>query len=343
MCILFLYFCDKPSPDGYRLIMASNRDEFYFRPTADANFWEKNPNILAGMDLEQGKEGGTWLGMTTGGKFAAITNYRQAPKFVDPNAIGRGNLVPDFLKGEDNVESYLELVSSQSEKYNGFNLLVGKMLQTGETKVGWYCNVEEKQVTLLKPGIHVLSNKVLNCSWPKMAYGRERFAEILEESFTKQELIDKLMGLLNLRQRQFSCGDEESFFGPQDEGGNMKWISACQAIFVNCKEVRYGTRTNTVVLVDGSGHATYVERTMEDCATDPDEAQWRLSRYEFDIIQETGDCSSHKSPENLVKKGNKIGESERAHGPSTKKHLKRKLKNGTTPPVEPAKKAFVQE
>ena len=51
MCILFLYFCDKPSPDGYRLIMASNRDEFYFRPTADANFWAKNPNILAGKTL----------------------------------------------------------------------------------------------------------------------------------------------------------------------------------------------------------------------------------------------------------------------------------------------------
>jgi len=48
MCILFFYFCDKPKPDGYRLIMASNRDEFYFRPTADANFWAKNPNILAG-------------------------------------------------------------------------------------------------------------------------------------------------------------------------------------------------------------------------------------------------------------------------------------------------------
>jgi len=48
MCILFLYFCDKPNPDGYRLIMASNRDEFYFRPTADASFWAKNPNILAG-------------------------------------------------------------------------------------------------------------------------------------------------------------------------------------------------------------------------------------------------------------------------------------------------------
>ena len=153
------------------------------------------------MDLEPGKKGGTWLGMATDGKFAAITNYRQAPKFVDPNAIGRGHLVPDFLKGDGNVDSYLTSVSSQSEKYNGFNLLVGKLSQTGDTKVGWYCNIEEKQVTLLKPGIHVLSNKVLNCSWPKMAYGRERFARILEETSTKQELIDKLMSLLNARQR----------------------------------------------------------------------------------------------------------------------------------------------
>ena len=49
MCILFLYFCDKPTPNGYRLIMASNRDEFYFRPTARADFWEENPNIIAGI------------------------------------------------------------------------------------------------------------------------------------------------------------------------------------------------------------------------------------------------------------------------------------------------------
>ena len=156
------------------------------------------------MDLKQGKEGGTWLGMTTSGKFAAITFYRQAPKFMDRNAMGRGHLVSDFLEGDDNVESYLESVSNQSDKYNGFNLLVGKFQQTGETKVGWYCNIEEKQITLLKPGIHVLSNKVLNCSWPKMAYGKKRFAAILEETSTKQELIDKLMGLLNVRQRLIS-------------------------------------------------------------------------------------------------------------------------------------------
>ena len=51
MCILFLYFCDNPSPDGYRLIIASNRDEYYFRPTASATFWDSNPNIIAGKTL----------------------------------------------------------------------------------------------------------------------------------------------------------------------------------------------------------------------------------------------------------------------------------------------------
>lgn len=77
-------------------------------------------------------------------------------------------------------------------------------------------------------------------------------------------------------------------------------INACQAIFVNCKEVKYGTRTNTVLLVDAHGHATYVERTMDQNASDPDEAEWKVSTYEFDIIEQTGDCADNKSlKENL--------------------------------------------
>ena len=52
MCILFLYYCDKPSADGYRLIVASNRDEYYDRPTARATFWEKNPHIIAGKIVQ---------------------------------------------------------------------------------------------------------------------------------------------------------------------------------------------------------------------------------------------------------------------------------------------------
>jgi len=55
-------------------------------------------------------------------------------------------------------------------------------------------------------------------------------------------------------------------------------------------------RTNTVVLVDATGHATYVERTLQDDATDPDEAEWRLSTHEFDI-QEA--CGCHDENHNI--------------------------------------------
>ncbi|KAJ7375237.1 regulation of mRNA cap binding [Desmophyllum pertusum] len=62
----------------------------------------------------------------------------------------------------------------------------------------------------------------------------------------------------------------------------------------------FGTRTNTVVLVDANGHATYVERTMDEDGTDPDEAEWRLNTFEFDLIQETGDCEDHVTNDHVT-------------------------------------------
>ena len=109
--------------------------------------------------------------------------------------------MPDFLKGDADIEDHLNTVSGEGDKYNGFNLLVGKLSPTGETKVGWYCKTEDKQVTMLQPGIHVLSNKTLNCSWPKMGYGKKRFASILEETSSKEDLIDELIWMLTARQR----------------------------------------------------------------------------------------------------------------------------------------------
>jgi len=57
MCILFLYVSDKShpptttkkgSPPFLKLVVASNRDEFYARPTRLAQFWDSDPHILAG-------------------------------------------------------------------------------------------------------------------------------------------------------------------------------------------------------------------------------------------------------------------------------------------------------
>ena len=70
MCLLVLaYRCHPEFP----LIVAANRDEFFQRPTAAADFWPDQPHVLAGRDLEQN---GTWMGVTKNGRFAALTNVR---------------------------------------------------------------------------------------------------------------------------------------------------------------------------------------------------------------------------------------------------------------------------
>uniref|UniRef100_A0A9L0I5E0 Transport and golgi organization 2 homolog n=1 Tax=Equus asinus TaxID=9793 RepID=A0A9L0I5E0_EQUAS len=90
MCIIFFKFDPRPvSKNAYRLILAANRDEFYHRPSKLAGFWGNNSEILSGLDMEEGKEGGTWLGISTRGKLAALTNYLQ-PR-LDPDARGRGS------------------------------------------------------------------------------------------------------------------------------------------------------------------------------------------------------------------------------------------------------------
>ena len=73
MClIIFAYQADS----RYSLVVAANRDEFFSRSTRDADFWKDNGShsrILGGKDLVAG---GTWLGLTTSGRFAAVTNIR---------------------------------------------------------------------------------------------------------------------------------------------------------------------------------------------------------------------------------------------------------------------------
>lgn len=44
------------------------------RPTKPAHFWSDAPNILGGRDEVRG---GTWLGVSTSGRFAFLTNYRE--------------------------------------------------------------------------------------------------------------------------------------------------------------------------------------------------------------------------------------------------------------------------
>ncbi len=79
MCLIVLAW--KAAP-GIRLAVAANRDEFFARPAAPAAWWTDAPWVFGGRDLEAG---GTWLGVTRTGRFAALTNFRDA----DGGAQGR--------------------------------------------------------------------------------------------------------------------------------------------------------------------------------------------------------------------------------------------------------------
>jgi uncharacterized protein with NRDE domain len=89
-------------PEQGRLHLLANRDEFYARPTAPAHWWPDHPDIWAGRDLQAG---GTWLGMSRTGRFAALTNVREGG--ARSGGRSRGELVADFLAGEQDPGAYL--------------------------------------------------------------------------------------------------------------------------------------------------------------------------------------------------------------------------------------------
>src|SRR5262245_26054479 len=118
MCLIALAWRAHPA---YRLIVAANRDEYFARPSAPAAFWDDHRNRLAARDL---RAGGTWLGITLEGRFAALTNYR-TPAERRTGVPSRGALVSDFLTGETGPSAYAKAVETEAARYNGFSLLVG--------------------------------------------------------------------------------------------------------------------------------------------------------------------------------------------------------------------------
>src|SRR6202142_730139 len=83
----------------YPCVVAANRDELHSRPTAAAHWWPSRPPILAGQDL---LAGGTWLGLTRTGRFAALTNYRD-PEQRRAQAPSRGALLTSLLESGASV------------------------------------------------------------------------------------------------------------------------------------------------------------------------------------------------------------------------------------------------
>lgn len=225
MCLIL--FAHRVHPT-YKLIVAANRDEDYSRPTASVHFWEDNPDILAGRDLLQM---GTWMGVTTTGLFAALTNYRN-PNEITVGKRTRGELVGDFLKGSHHPKTYLQKVQQNKENYPGFNLLVGDGKQ-----LFYYSNIEDN-IRELEPGIYGLSNHLLNTKWPKVSIGMKELEAIISEQ--QEDIEGKLLTLL----QNSEVAQDEAL---PNTGVSLEWERILSPLFINSQG--YGTRSSTIVKI----------------------------------------------------------------------------------------------
>ena len=235
MCLIVLGWQHDPH---YPLVVAANRDEYFSRPTAPLAWWHDHPDILAGRDLEGG---GTWLGITRNGRFAAITNYRD-PARLRAAAPSRGQLVSGFLAGSETPGDYLRRIESDAKACNGFNLLVA---DTHE--LWWHSNVNG-EIRQLEPGIHAVSNHLLDTPWPKLVEAKAAFSAAQTDQ-------DRLFTMLqNDRQHP----DEVL----PSTGVSLQRERELSAIFVSTPD--YGTRSSAVLVRDTQGQISFEEQTWQE-------------------------------------------------------------------------------
>lgn len=251
MCLILFAYNTHPS---YRLIVAANRDEFYERPTAAADFWPTCPQALAGRDL---REGGTWMGITKDGKFAAITNYRD-PASHRSGVPSRGKLVSSYLCGDMSPGKYLDKLSRQMDKYNGFNLLIGD-----NNDLFFLSNRSGRQQ--LHAGIYGLSNHLLDTPWPKVRHGKKALSAAMNKKGASLE--EALFAILADRKK-----------APERQlpatGIGLEWERLLSPIFI--KSPTYGTRSSTILLIGRNRRIRLVEKVF-DGKPEP----WLTSRFSF--------------------------------------------------------------
>ena len=220
----------------YPLIVAGNRDEFHVRPTQEAHWWADQPDILGGRDLQAG---GTWLGLSRGGRFATVTNFRDAD-LPSAKLRSRGHLVTEFLQGDLAPESYLDTIDGAA--YAGFNILVSD----GET-LGWYSNRGDGS-RLLEPGIYGLSNALLDSPWHKVKRSKASLQDLLLRNRVNDS---ELLRLLDDRKK----APAESI----DSGGiPFTKAHAISAPFIVLPD--YGTRCSSIALLSSGGDWRFRER-----------------------------------------------------------------------------------
>ena len=233
MCLILFAYRVRPDRP---LIVAANRDEFYARPSLPAHRWPDAPRIFAGRDEQAG---GTWLGVSPAGRFAAVTNFSESPNGPTPPG-SRGDLARDFLAGDATAKAYAW--SIDGARFQGFSLL----LWDGDDLV--YTSNRTVSPIVLPAGVHALANTHLDGTWPKALRGKSALANVVHAECSTGALITLL---------------RDATLPPDDElpqrGRDLEFERRVAPIFISGAE--YGTRASTAVVFE-PGHVQFSEQSF---------------------------------------------------------------------------------
>ncbi|XP_034471943.1 transport and Golgi organization protein 2 isoform X1 [Drosophila innubila] len=312
MCVIFFYANSQPNSDGYKLILASNRDEFFARETQTAAKWSNSDHVYGGIDLEPGREGGTWLAVSNNKgifKVGALLNLTGEPKprnavahknILQPHnntnnngcnnssqnkqqrqsnnehfLLGRGMIVADYVRQSDdqhNIFNYNQHLLTECTKYSAFNFV---SIEIGDASKPAQINLLSNVPPMLSPF------EQEECC----GFGNSLSACPFEKVRHGQEHFKQIVSKYGhsdvdtLSSELLRLLKNKRKFWPDAELKRRapSWGEGLSALNVHIAEHSYGSRTHSIILVDAHDKLHFIEETM--VGLDPN-GEWRKTHIE---------------------------------------------------------------
>jgi uncharacterized protein with NRDE domain len=213
----------------YPLVLAMNHDDFLAHPLSPLQWWSPGiglPDILGGRDLQKG---GTWLGLSAAGKMALVTHIlsNEEPELFAPS---RSEIVQKWLSTQAPTDRFW--MQTALSGYNGFNLIAADF-SLGECF--WASNASQ-YTTRLERGLYGLANAGLDTPSPKVMSLKQHLQQALQEDHSVNDLANLLLATMTNSRPSNTTSNE--------------WGKLLSAQFMASPELKYGTRSTTVVIAE---------------------------------------------------------------------------------------------
>lgn len=270
MCMLFIADNSDAADDEYALVVLSIRDEQYNRNTRECQQWQTNPSVYGGMDLQDGLEGGTWLAIdTAGNKIGAVLRVLQPFYHTSTSTLTRGFLVTNFMKSKLSGAEYIASVVPDAHKYPGFNLVtidvnaISSKHNKQHNTISYLNNTTDATPTVstCRGGIWAFGNSAPKEPFVKTKVGRDHFADItarLKRISERDLLCAQLFALASDDTAHFP----DPVLAKDGAGFPDEYLRGLSSINCRIPMASFGTRTQTIILIDRQGNCDWIERNL---------------------------------------------------------------------------------